>query len=174
MVNRLGVLSRLLTPSNPATFCSTMVPETGRFQFDQRAGMRGIAAQNADAVFGGFDIDFGFVFGVLGDFEIFGRDRAAVVEHLGAIESFVRERLRRPSLSGSRRTLRRDRDWKSRAGSGPFSTVSPSLTLRSTTRPAAERGDVDGAVHVGRDGAVRGDLRREGASSAFAVLKSSG
>ena len=29
MVKRFGVLSRLLTPSNPETFCSTIVPDTG-------------------------------------------------------------------------------------------------------------------------------------------------
>ena len=91
MVKRLGVLSRLLTPSKPATFCSTIVPETGRFQIDQRAGMSGIGAEHADMLLGGLDIDFGFVFGVLRGFEIFGGDGAAVVEHLRAIERFVRE-----------------------------------------------------------------------------------
>ena len=91
MVNRFGVLSRLLMPSDPATFCSTMVPETGAFKFDQRTGMRGICAKDSDVVVGGFHIHFGFVFRVLSDFEIFRRDCAAVVEHLGAIESFVGE-----------------------------------------------------------------------------------
>jgi len=57
-----------------------------------RAPLRGIGAQDLDFVFRSLQIYFRFVFGVLRCLQILGGDGAAVKQHLGALERFVRER----------------------------------------------------------------------------------
>ena len=120
----------------------------GSFQIDQRTGMRGIGAQDLNVMLGGFDVDFGFVFGVLRGFEVLGRDGAAVEEHLSAVESFVREH-----FIGLGLLVIGHRGGEVGAGNHQqrltFRHGVAELYFEIDDAATAERSDVDGAVHVG-------------------------
>ena len=158
MVKRLGVLSRLLTPSNPATFCSTIVPDTGAFKSSSGLGCAGSAPRTCTRCCGSFYVYFGFVFDVLRGFEIFGCDRAAVVQHLSAIESFVREH-----FVGSCFLIVGHRGGEVGAGNDQqrlaFLHGVAEFDFEIDDAAAAERRHVDGAIHIRRNGSVGGDLR---------------
>ena len=53
--------------------------------------MQGIAAQNADVLQGGRQIDLGLVFGILGQLKFLLGNRSFLVQPLGALKLLLRE-----------------------------------------------------------------------------------
>ena len=85
MVNRFGELSSVLTPAAAVTFCSVMTPETGATMSMTGEGWSTSAPSTRSRSQRGFHIDLGLLRGVLRDFQVLLRDRALVVQELGAV-----------------------------------------------------------------------------------------
>ncbi len=156
MVNRFGVLSRLLTPSKPATFCSTMVPETGALSSISGLGCAGSPPRMRTWWSAVLHIDFGFVFRVLGDFQIFCRNRSFVVKRLGAIKCFVGEGFVRFCFFVVRECAGNIRTRNHQQRLSLFDRVAE-FCLEVDDPAGSERGHVDGAIHVRSNGPIRSD-----------------